>query len=287
MTDVRKVRRLKKVPDPGTAVGQLASALRRSRAAQGLTQSQAADAIEVSTSTIQRAEAGRAAPKKTVVDGYIAKLGLDHDEAKRLYERATRSPGRQRRSLTQAPHPRMVSTSDELGRALARVWEENDCPSMQTLEDRVHDARKANDRRKPYVFLARSVAYRISHRQQLPSGIDQLRAYLYACQVTERRFSVWVQAYHRVKVKEKEESAAKKSAAGEERKRWRGYVGENRAHRIMQNANLIPGEPFPRSVTAPWTATCHTCGLVGRFRVSALIQGRGGCPACAAHPPLR
>ncbi|MFE7935712.1 helix-turn-helix domain-containing protein, partial [Streptomyces sp. NPDC057456] len=204
MFTVRKVRRLKKVPDPDNAVGQLASALRRSRAALGLTQAQAADALDKSTSTVQRAEAGAVPPKKCVVDEYVAKLGLHPEEAERLYEKATRSPGRQRRPLTQAPDPRMVSTTDELGRALARAWEEDNRPSLQTMEDRVSAVRDADETRKRFAFLSRSAAYRISHRRQLPSSVEQLRAYLYACQVKERRFHIWIKAYHRVKAKEQE-----------------------------------------------------------------------------------
>lgn len=281
MTTVRKVRRLKEVPDTDNAVGQLAVALRRSRAALGLTQAQAADTIGMSASTIQRAEAGAVVPKKSVVDGYITKLGLGSEEAERLYEKATRPPGRQRRALTQAPHPRMVSTRDEFGRALARVWEENNRPSMQKLEDRVHAAREAEETRKPFAFLSRSVAYRISHRQQLPSGVEQLRSYLYACKVKERQFPIWIQAYDRVKAKEKEESAAKKTA---DSGTWRGWRGRRQADSIMANAGLIPAEPFPRSVTAPWAAQCTSCGLIGRFRLLDVGQGRG-CPRCAPPSP--
>ncbi|WP_325746766.1 helix-turn-helix transcriptional regulator [Streptomyces sp.] len=271
------------MPDTENAVGQLACALRRSRAALGLTQSQAADAIGKPTSTIQRAESGAAAPKKSVVDGYVAKLGLNSEDAKQLFEKATRPLGRQRRSLTQAPHPRMVSTRDELGRALARIWEGNNRPSMQKLEDRVQAARK-DETRKPFVFLSRSAAYRISHRQQLPSGVEQLRAYLYACKVKERQFPIWIQGYHRVKAKEKEESAAKKTADSEERGRWRGWRGRRQAVSIMANAGLIPAEHFPRSVTAPWTAQCMTCGLISRFRLLDVGQGRE-CPRCATPSP--
>ncbi|MEU6482010.1 helix-turn-helix transcriptional regulator [Streptomyces sp. NPDC047017] len=284
MSTVRKVRRLKKVPDTDNAVGQLACALRRSRAVLGLTQAQAADVIGKSTSTVQRAEAGAVAPKKSLVDGYVDKLGLAPEEAKRLYEKATRAPGRQRRSLTQAPHPRMVSTRDELGRALARVWEENNRPSMQQLQDRVQAAREADEKRKRYAFLSRSAAYRISHRQQLPSGVEQLRAYLYACRVKERQFPIWIQAYQRVKAKEKEESAAKKTAGSEERRIWRRWIGRRRATSIMLNAGLHPAEPFPRSGTAPWTAQCMRCGLIGRFRLSSVMQGRG-CPKCTTLSP--
>ncbi|MFJ3594746.1 helix-turn-helix domain-containing protein [Streptomyces sp. NPDC090231] len=284
MTTVWKVRRLKKVPDTDNAVGQLAVALRRSRATLGLTQAQAADAIGMSASTIQRAEAGTVAPKKPVVDGYVDRLGLDSEEAERLYEKATRPPGRQRRSLTQAPHPRMVSTRDEFGRALARVWEENNRPSMQKLEDRVQVVRSADETRKPFAFLSRSAAYRISHRQQVPSGVEQLRSYLYACKVKERQFPIWIQAYHRVKAKEKEESAAKKTADSEERGRWRGWRGRRQAVSIMANAGLIPAEPFPHSVTAPWAAQCMSCGLIGRFRLLDVGQGRG-CPRCATPAP--
>jgi transcriptional regulator with XRE-family HTH domain len=279
MSTTQKVRRLKEVPDGDSAIGQLACALRRSRGALGLTQAQAADAIEKSTSTVQRAEAGVVAPKKCVVDGYVAKLGLDPEDAERLYEKATRPPGRQRRPLTQAPNPRMVSTPDELGRALARAWEEDNRPSMQTMEDRVVAARDADDSRKRFPFLSRSAAYRISHRQQLPSSVDQLRSYLYACRVKERRFPIWIRAYHRVKEKEQEEAMAKKTTDGEERRTWRRWESHRSATAIMLGAGLHPTEPFPRSATAPWAAQCMTCGLIGRFRLSTVRQGRG-CPRC-------
>lgn len=282
MTTVRKVRRLKEVPNTDSPVGQLACTLRRSRAALGLTQAQAANAIGVSTSTVQRAESGAAPPKKSIVEGYIATLGLDPDEAEQLFERATRPLGGQRRSLTQAPHPRLVSTRDELGRALSRVWEENDRPSMQTLQDRV-DAVREDTTRKPFAFLSRSAAYRISHRQQLPSNIEQLRAYLHACQVTERRSRVWIQAYQRVKAKEKQE-AAEKRLDTEEHALWRGHRGQRLAFTIMLEAGLHPTEAFPRSVTAPWTAQCATCHRIGRFRLSAVRQGHG-CRRCTALVP--
>jgi transcriptional regulator with XRE-family HTH domain len=284
MTSDRKVRRLREVPDTDSAVGRLACALRRSRAVLGLTQAQAASTIATSTSTVQRAEAGAGVPKKCVVDGYVAKLGLDPEEAERLFEEATRSPGRTRRTLTQAPDPRMVSTAEELSRALARAWEENNCPSMQTMEDRVGALREADGARKRLAFLSRSAAYRISHRRQLPSGVEQLRSYLYACQVEERRFQTWFKAYHRVRAKEREEAMAKKAVEDEEQQKWRSWDSQRRATEIMLAAGLRPAEPFPRSVTAPWTAHCVICGLVGRFRLSSVGQGRG-CPAC--RPPRR
>ncbi|GAA2500420.1 hypothetical protein GCM10010406_41150 [Streptomyces thermolineatus] len=274
----RKVRRLKEAPD--TSVGQLACALRRSRGALGLTQAQAADAIERSTSTIQRAEAGKTVPKRYVVDSYVAKLGLDPQEADRLYSQATRPAGRQRRCLTQAPHPRMVSTVDELGNALTRVWEEDDRPSMKIMEDRVTVVRVDEQKREKYAFLSRSAAYRIVRRRQLPSDVRQLRSYLYACQVQERRFRIWIEAYHRVKAKEREEAVAKKAAEAEERRKWLGQASRKSAVDIMLKAGFIPVETFPGSFTAPWTARCRNCGLVSRFRLSYVRQGLG-CRMCA------
>ncbi|MFB6513092.1 helix-turn-helix domain-containing protein [Streptomyces virginiae] len=280
MTD-RKVRRLKEAPD--TSVGQLACALRRSRGALGLTQAQAADAIEMSMSTIQRAEAGNTVPKRHVVDGYVAKLGLGPEEADRLFAKATRPAGQQRRSLTQAPHPRMVSTADDLGNALSRVWEEDDQPSVKIMEGRVTAVRVDEKKRAHYAFLSRSAANRIVRRRQLPSDVRQLRSYLYACQVQERRFRVWIEAYHRVKAKEREAAMAKKTAEAEERRKWLGWASRKGAVDIMLEAGFIPAEPFPGSSTAPWTARCRNCGLVSRFRLSYVRQGLG-CRMCARRP---
>ncbi|MZE76808.1 helix-turn-helix domain-containing protein [Streptomyces xinghaiensis] len=275
------------MPDPGSAVGRLAGALRRSRAARRLTQAQAAAVLSTSESTVQRAEAGVSTPKKYVVEGYVAKLGLDPEEAEHLLTEATRPPGRQRRVLTQAPHPGLVSTREELGRALARVWEEDNCPSPRGMQDRADKAaaRTAGQQQvsTQYAFLSKSAAYRIAHRRQLPSRVEQLRSYLHACRVKENGYEVWVAAYHRVKVKEKEEAKARTEARAEERRRWRGEAGRRRAIEIMLKARLIPAESFSGSATAPWTARCRDCGLVGRFRLASVRQGHG-CRECASPP---
>ncbi|MFF9278916.1 hypothetical protein [Streptomyces griseosporeus] len=47
--------------------------------------------------------------------------------------------------------------------------------------------------------MSRSAAYRISHRQHLPSNVEQLRSYLFACQVKEGKFHIWIKAYYRAK----------------------------------------------------------------------------------------
>ncbi|MFG3532680.1 helix-turn-helix domain-containing protein [Streptomyces sp. NPDC047917] len=277
----RKVRRLREVPDPDSPVGQLARALRVSRRTAGLSQGQAADAIDVSSSTVQRAEAGRRVPDRRVVDGYVGKLGLDPELADRLWNKASRPAGRQRRTLTDSPSAWMVSSADELGRALTRVWEEDDRPSMQVMEDRVSAAREAEKGR--YMFLSRSTANRIIRRRQLPTSVEQLRSYLRACQVRERQVRIWIDAYRRVRLREQEEAKAKKEAEEEERKWWRGQKGYRRAMSIVMAAGFQPVEPFPGSSTTPWAVRCKSCWRFSRVRLASIVSERHRCRCAPAN----
>ncbi|MET9388613.1 helix-turn-helix transcriptional regulator [Streptomyces sp. NPDC002928] len=280
-TRQRKARRLKTVPYPESPSGMLASALREARWAKGLTQKQAADAISVSVSGIQRAESGNGVPEEHVVNGYVGKLGLDAKRAKRLWDKASRPAG-QRRTLTSAPAVRLLNNSDDFADALRRVWEENGKPSAQTMQSRVEEVwRKAKNE---YVFLSRSTANRITNRRQLPTSEKQLRSYLHARRVGESQIRVWLAAYQRVKTREREEALAKRQAEEEEEKQWMGWKGRSRAEQAMTARGLDPLEAFPGSSAAPWPVRCRQCGVVLRVRLAAVIRGQGRCRICQ---PLR
>lgn len=255
-----KPRRLKEVPLPDSAVGQLAQALRAARQAKGLTQEQAGDAMDISSSTVQRAEAGKVAPEKYVVDRYVTRLGLNSVRAEQLWAEANRPAGRRRRVLTPAPAVHLIKTDDDLGGALQRVWQEHDEPSAPVMERRAEIAHQQD--KATFSFLSRSAAWRLSHRRQLPSSVRQLRSYLYACGVPEGRFQIWIEAHQRVKAKQREEAMAKKKAKKEAGRQWRGWEGRSRAEACMRAAGLDPVEAPPRSATAPWSVRCRRCGGV-------------------------
>ncbi|WP_329625937.1 helix-turn-helix transcriptional regulator (plasmid) [Streptomyces sp. NBC_01255] len=268
------------MPRPDSALGQLAQALRAARQAKGLTQEQAGEVMDVSSSTVQRAEAGRRAPEKYVVDSYVRRLGLNSDQAEQMWVEASRPAGRQRRTLTPAPAVHLVQHRHDFSDALRRVREESSDqpPSMAAMEERAEAAfRRNKDRFAP---LSRSAANRIYNRRQLPSSIRQLCSYLHACHVPERQFRDWIAAYHRVKAKEHEEAVAKKRAAKEAREQWSGWAGRSRAEAVLRAAGLDPVERPPRSPGAPWSARCSRCGQVSRVRLTRVVQERAGCPLC-------
>ncbi|MEU8812358.1 helix-turn-helix domain-containing protein [Streptomyces violaceoruber] len=276
-TRQRKARRLKAVPYSESPSGMLALALREARWAKGLTQKQAADAIGISASSVQRAESGRGVPEEHVVKGYVDRLGLDAKRAKRLWGKASRPAG-QRRALTSAPAVRLLNNSDDFADALRRVWEENGKPSAQTMECRVEEVWK--EAKNEYVFLSRSAANRITNRRQLPTSEKQLRSYLHACEVHESRIRVWLAAYQRVRTREREEALAKRKAEEEEEKRWTGWGGRDRAEQAMTALGLDPVEAFPGSSMLPWTVRCRRCGAVLRLRLAAAVGGQSGCRVC-------
>lgn len=281
----RKARRLKAVPYSESPSGMLALALREARWAKGLTQKQAADAIGISASSVQRAESGTGVPEEHVVNGYVGKLGLDAKQAKRLWSKASRPAG-QRRTLTSAPAVRLLNNSDDFADALRRVWEENGKPSAQTMESRVEGVWQ--EAKNEYVFLSRSTANRITNRRQLPTSEKQLRSYLRACRVQESRIRVWLTAYQRVRTREREEALAKRKAQEEEEKQWTGWGGRGRAEQDMTALGLDPVEAFPGSSRVPWTVRCRRCGVVLRVRLAAVLGGQSGCRFCrplrSAHP---
>ncbi|MEV4976752.1 helix-turn-helix transcriptional regulator [Streptomyces scopuliridis] len=230
----RKTRRLAPVPEPTLPLGKLALALRDARAAHGLTQGQAAVVIGVSPSTVQRAESGKTLPEHHVVDSYVDKLGLNPDRAEHLRSMATNPVGRRRRTLTPAPAVRLVNTTEDLGNALRRAWEEADRPSMQMMERRAESVwQEAKD---DYAFLSGSAANRIVNRRQLPTSVKQLRSYLHACRVQESQLRAWIAAYQRVKAREREEAMAKKQTDKEEQKLWLGWQGRQQVALFTSSA---------------------------------------------------
>ncbi|MER8237379.1 helix-turn-helix domain-containing protein [Streptomyces sp. NPDC094049] len=275
-----RARRLKWIRRPDSAVGQLAQALRDARQATGLTQNQAAEKMRVSSSTVQRAEAGEKPPEKYVVKGYVDHLSLTAALAEQLWAAASRPAGRQRRTLTPAPAADLVKSRQDLSDVLRRAREENEDkpPSMAEMERRANAAYRRD--KEHFSILSRSAANRIYNRRQLPTSVRQLNSYLHACRVPERQFRELVTAYLKVKATEHEEAVARKRAAKEDRERWSGWEGQQRAEAVMRAAGLEPVEPSPRSPSAPWSVRCCRCGQVSRVRLTRVVRDRAGCPLC-------
>ncbi|MGV4986744.1 hypothetical protein ACVB8X_12955 [Streptomyces sp. NRAIS4] len=56
---------------------------------------------------------------------------------------------------------------------------------------------------RDYAPLSRSTTERISRRKSLPGSVRTLQAYLVGCQIPEAKFPVWVQAWARLRGKQR------------------------------------------------------------------------------------
>ncbi|MGY4966662.1 helix-turn-helix domain-containing protein [Streptomyces sp. 900105245] len=268
----RKGRPPSPVANAANGSGKLAEHLRHGRDSKSLTREQLASRLNCSLTTIQRAEGGKIPPSLHTLHGYIRVCDLDPIGTQTLWDKAVSSHrGSARISYTQAPRTDLVRTADELGAALARVWEQNGRPSTREMERRA-DLRYRETR--DYAPLSRSTAERISRRKSLPGTVRTLQAYLIACQVPEAKFSVWVQAWRRVHEKH---LAAKEEARRQAREASGIQAHEARAG--MRAVGLIPLDKFPGPV-APWSAVHTSCGQVSRYRVRSVLLGTAICPVC-------
>ncbi|MGW2425609.1 helix-turn-helix domain-containing protein [Streptomyces sp. NPDC001709] len=260
------------VANAGNGIGELAEHLRKGRTRKALTREQLASKIKCSVTTIQRAEGGKIPPSHETLTGYIGVCDLDPSRTQAMWNKAVSlRSGSGRVSYTPAPGPGLVRTADELGAALARVWEENGRPSTREMERRA-DRRYRETR--DYAPLSRSTAERISRRRSLPGSVRTLQAYLVACQVPEAKFPIWVQAWGRVHEKRR---AAEEEARRQARKTSR--IQAHQARNRMREAGLIPLDKFPGPV-APWSAVHIPCDQVSRYRLRAVLQGTAYCPVC-------
>lgn len=260
------------VANASNVIGVLADYLRAARMKKSLTREQLASKIGCSTTTVQRAEGGKNPPARETVLGYVRACDLDLSQAEAKWKKAVNlRRGNTRPSYTQAPRPDLVRTADELGAALARVWEQSGRPSTREMERRA--ARRYQETRD-YAALSRSTAERISRRKLLPGSKRTLQAYLVACEVPEGVFPMWVQAWARVHERRR---AAREASRREARKAARIQAPE--AHTFMREAGLIALDKFPGAV-APWSARHIPCDTISRFRLRSLLKGTAHCPVC-------
>ncbi|MFB7452970.1 multiprotein-bridging factor 1 family protein [Streptomyces sp. NPDC056194] len=251
-------------------MGELAEYLRAARRKRGLTRGELASKLGCSITTVQRAEGGKISPARDTVHGYIRVCVLNHVQAEALWNKAVSFyRGRVPRSYTQAPRPDLVRTADELGAALARIWEQNGRPSTREMERRAEGRYK--ETRAP---LSRSTAERISRRKSLPGSQRTLHAYLVACEVPEAKFPMWVQAWGRVQ--------GRRQAVRERERREARRVIQRQALEAkdrMREAGLIPLDKY-RGPVAPWSARHIPCDTVSRFRFRSVLEGSAHCPVC-------
>ncbi|MDQ1024823.1 transcriptional regulator with XRE-family HTH domain [Streptomyces umbrinus] len=254
------------VPRPDSALGQLASHLRRCRARAGLTNAALAARTKYSATTLQRASGGAVLPTLRVVLAYEGGCGIADGEARRLWGLARQVLGRRDRRRAMLPHPGKAPRPDliadraDMSRALLDLRERSGL-SYRDMERRVEGRLELGP-------LSRSTAQRILTRQSFPTSQRQLMALLHACAVPERAWGDWVRAWKKVhRAQDRREPAvtpARKLAARE-------------AEAQLERYELESVEPF-RSPTAAWSVRCCLCGDLFRVRLDDLGTGWVGCP---------
>ncbi|MFC9131876.1 helix-turn-helix transcriptional regulator [Streptomyces sp. NPDC057099] len=257
------------IPNPKTSKGRLAAVLRAGRSASELTRQQVADKVGTSVGTIQRAESGRALPTLQMAHAIALVCHLDGERIESLWRKASQR-GRKQQPARARP-PAQIVNSAELGLALRRLWQVNGCPSLDEME------RRAKARIREFGSLSRSTAWRIRERDQSVASKEQLFAYLVACEVPEKRFRLWAEAWHRAR------QAESRRAAADDARQWVLRAAE--AEQRVREAGLVPEERF-RGSTVPWTVRCRrrSCRQVSRIRYTAFIASGVGCRYCAGQP---
>ncbi|MFF1932017.1 helix-turn-helix domain-containing protein [Streptomyces sp. NPDC058228] len=255
------------IEGPDKGIGKLARELRRGRSRRGLTRRELAAEIGRSVTTVQRAEAGQVRPPWPVAQDIAAACGMDVDETQILWKKASR-PGHGN-YLTDAPHLHLARTLADLAAALRRIWEENGEPTLRQMEER------AEGRSKDFAPLSRMTAWRIRERKQKISSVQQLHAYLIACEVPEDSFASWTNAWRRVR---RNDRVAPVNSPVPDSGHPRRRVAPAEAVAFMMDAGLRPLDPFPGQ-EMPWTAECRKCKRISRVRYSRVRAGET-CRIC-------
>ncbi|MEU5075999.1 helix-turn-helix transcriptional regulator [Streptomyces asoensis] len=254
------------VPRPDSALGRLASHLRRCRARAGLTNAALAARTKYSATTLQRAAGGTVLPTLRVVLAYEEGCGVADGESRRLWEQA-RQVARlsdRRRALPphtgKAPRPDLIADRADMSRALLDLRERSGL-SYRAMERRLEG-------RPELGLLSRSTAQRILTRQSFPTSERQLMALLHACAVPQRARGDWVRAWQKVHRAQGRRGAAITPAR---------KLAAREAEAELARYELESVEPF-RSPTAAWSVRCCICGDLFRVRLSDLGPGWVGCP---------
>ncbi|KOG64710.1 hypothetical protein ADK76_08530 [Streptomyces griseoflavus] len=250
------------IKTPDRRLFQLADALCQARFRAGLSRSEVAARAKRSVTTIHRAESGRARVPWLATRDIAEACRMDLVAVQKMWRQAGRT------RLTEAPHVTLLHTRDDLAAALRRAWELDGEPSLRHMEKR------AKAQAQEYGPLSRMSASRIRQRVQIPVSLEQLYAYLIACEVAEAEFPEWAQAWARAK----ERAVAASRRAAPPGMLTGRYIGYRRASAMMLEAGLVVMEAYP-GYWEPWTARCQSCGALSRFTL-AKVQAGIGCRNC-------
>ncbi|MFE2267161.1 helix-turn-helix domain-containing protein [Streptomyces griseosporeus] len=160
------------------------------RRAARMPQRALADVAAISRTAVQRAESGIAAPSPSVLDAYVQACRARPEDLSRarLLRRFGRIAQRGRLRLLSAPSPALIHSADDLGLALAAMYERDGAPSLRELSRRV-------PHRPP---LPVTSMWRFVHRKGLPASSEQLVTYLMACGISPTEQRLYVRAYQRI-----------------------------------------------------------------------------------------
>ncbi|RSN99943.1 hypothetical protein DMH26_17625 [Streptomyces sp. WAC 05379] len=266
----------KPVPDPLSAAGRLAEALRDGRKSVGVSYAElSARTHQYSAATLQRAASGAGVPKRAVVRAFAHACGMDLDTADRLWLTACRE--RERRGgagLSESPSPHLIRDFPDLSAALEGLRLARGAPSYRLMQ---HLARESGRE------LSRSTAQRIARRHQVPGSAACLEAYLIGCGVPPHSHDVWLEAWWR----------AQQHAARERVEHVRevdlletvvadgpaSRVTDDVALRLLRRAGFDALERY-RGFHTPWTVACDRCAAARRVRLSDVVLGQATCLDC-------
>ncbi|MFD5836160.1 helix-turn-helix domain-containing protein [Streptomyces collinus] len=160
------------------------------RRAARLPQRALADVAAISRTAVQRAESGIAAPSLSVLDAYVQACRASPEDLSRarLLRRFGRMAQRGRLRFLSAPSPALIHSADDLGLALAAMYERDGAPALRELSRRV-------THRPP---LPVTSVWRFVHRKGLPASTEQLVTYLMACGISPAEQRLYVRAYQRI-----------------------------------------------------------------------------------------
>ncbi|MFJ8113056.1 helix-turn-helix domain-containing protein [Streptomyces sp. NPDC096132] len=160
------------------------------RRAARLPQRALADVAAISRTAVQRAESGIAAPSPSVLDAYVRGCRASPEDLARarLLRRYGRITQRGRLRSLRAPSPALIHSADDLGLALAAMYEQDGAPALREFSRRV-------THRPP---LPVTSVWRFVHRKGLPASTEQLVTYLMACGISPAEQRLYVRAYQRI-----------------------------------------------------------------------------------------
>lgn len=263
----------KPVPDPLSAVGKLAKALRDGRKSVGLSYGTLAERTrEYSASTLQRAASGTGMPKREVVRAFAHACRLDVDVVDRLWLDACRGSLGDA-GAKQGPAPDLVRDFPDLSAALAELRLVSGAPSYRVMQNRA---------RAVGLELSRSTAQRIARRRQVPGSAACLEAFLVGCEVPLRGRAVWLEAWSRAQQHADSQRSRLREAVLLEEVVADGpakQVTHEMAVRLLRKAGFDALERF-RGFHAPWTVACDRCDATRRVRLSDVVVRQATCLEC-------